>query len=63
MFNPFLLDKLAKIENAERLKEAREHRAARMARGEAKQPSASWPMIALTAATGVISLLLLVGVR
>jgi len=62
MFNPYLRDKLAKIENAERLKEADERRAARTARSEAQQPSMTWPMIALSAAAGVISLLL-TGVR
>ena len=63
MFSPFAFDLYAKRHHQELLEEATRERLAREARGEARPQSASWPMIALSAAAGVISLLLLIGVR
>jgi hypothetical protein len=69
MFNPGVAYMLSKIEQAERLKEAEERRVARIAQGDAQQPSVSWRMIADTAIIGVsaaaaaVSLVLLAGAR
>ncbi len=63
MFNPGVAYMISKIEQAERLKEAEERRAARIALGDAQQPSVSWRMIAVSAAAAAVSLVLLAGVR
>jgi len=63
MFSPFAFDLYAKSHHQELMEEAARERQARMARGEVQKPSGAWPMIALSAAAGVISLLLLIGVH
>ncbi len=62
MFNPYTLEKLAKLEHAERLKGAAQERIARMVQGEAHQPAASWRTIALSLAVLAVGLILLASI-
>ncbi len=59
MFNLYSVEKLAKIEHTERLKDAAERRAARIAQGETRQPTAGWRMITLSLAVVTVGLILL----
>ena len=59
MFSPFLLDKLARLENAQRLKKAAQSRAVHMARGDSQRPATAWRTIALSLAVVAVGLVLL----
>ncbi len=62
MFNPYTLERLAKIEHAERLKGAARERAARMVQGEAHRPAARWRTLALWLAVLAVGLILLASI-
>ncbi len=62
MFNPYGLEKLAKIEHTERLKGAARERMVRMAQDEAHQPAAGWRTIALSLAVLAVGLILLASI-
>ncbi len=62
MFNPYSLEKLAKIVHAERLKGAAQQRAARMAQGETNPAAAGWRMAALSLAVIAVGLILLIAI-
>jgi hypothetical protein len=62
MFSPFGYEMYVKSHQAELLKEAAQHRAARMAQGDAHRPAAGWRMIALSLVVLAVGLVLLAGI-
>ena len=62
MFNLYSLEKLAKIEQSERLKGAAQRRAARIAQGDNHHPADGWRMIALSLAMVGVGLVLLLAI-
>ncbi len=62
MLNLYSVEKLAKIEHAERLKGAARERAARLAQGEVHRPAVGWRTIALSLAMLAVGLILLASI-